>query len=660
MIRLSDGAAPCINVAPAYTFAITADSALESHWLQRAGGTYYDEPFTIGYHNWSFGNSGGNIWPDTFAQNIDYSGFPDPPDTVDNFPDWFSFCKAFGPDYCYRGGNPDRIRSKALKYWQSRLGTWGGSCYGFTQTALLRFKYKSWNLGFFLPWDDLFFEDLNTFYRNVINKYWIYQWGKKFNDFEAEGGALGAVASMQKIRDGFFANYPRGLSFFYRDWDTIKVNDTVVTPVDSVWTTKGHSVVPYRIFEWPDTTGIYYMYVYDNNAPNDTNRIVRIDSVNNWWRFQEYYPRDTAPGLMPDANVLEYETYAMDDPIGPFRFPLADGKTTVLTSATENIVMTNGSGQRIGWLGNDLLLEDSASIPLFPRDPGYPYLYPPGYYVPDGEYSIELSGFTTSTTNIFFDADSIAYGYTRSDAAYSEVDRLTIGDGISFVSPLGTFKTITMSAIMTGATTERFIELSEMTTAPIDSVQMTVDSAGAITLWNTGINKSYKLLLWNSDDSMAEDEITQSMDYTTIFADETHKIVPAWGMLETNPTLLLKDTDQDGIFEDTTVLAIATDVEDDLPELPDTYELSQNYPNPFNPSTTIDFSLPVAGDVTLEIINVLGQRVKVLVNKELAAGNYSAEWNGTNETGQAVASGVYFYRLIADGFSKSRKMLLLK
>ncbi len=94
--------------------------------------------------------------------------------------------------------------------------------------------------------------------------------------------------------------------------------------------------------------------------------------------------------------------------------------------------------------------------------------------------------------------------------------------------------------------------------------------------------------------------------------------------------------------------------------LPRTYELSQNYPNPFNPTTTIEFALPSASPVRLEVINVLGQTVTTLVDSDMEAGYHSVEWDGTDGSGSSVASGVYFYRINAGDFTRSHKMLLLK
>ena len=88
--------------------------------------------------------------------------------------------------------------------------------------------------------------------------------------------------------------------------------------------------------------------------------------------------------------------------------------------------------------------------------------------------------------------------------------------------------------------------------------------------------------------------------------------------------------------------------------------MKNNYPNPFNPNTTLNFSLKQAGDVTLEIYNILGQKINTLVEGNLDAGHHSVVWNGKNDAGINVSSGVYFYKLTAANYSKSRQMTLIK
>ena len=94
---------------------------------------------------------------------------------------------------------------------------------------------------------------------------------------------------------------------------------------------------------------------------------------------------------------------------------------------------------------------------------------------------------------------------------------------------------------------------------------------------------------------------------------------------------------------------------------PSVFALAANYPNPFNPATTIRYALPQAADVELTVYNVVGQPVRTLVAEPQRAGRYVVEWDATNDSGQSLSSGLYFYRLQAgDEFRAVKKMLLLK
>jgi len=107
-------------------------------------------------------------------------------------------------------------------------------------------------------------------------------------------------------------------------------------------------------------------------------------------------------------------------------------------------------------------------------------------------------------------------------------------------------------------------------------------------------------------------------------------------------------------------IAILTGVEVTDNNIPQTYDLSQNYPNPFNPTTEIKFSVPKTERVRIAIYNSIGKLVKVLVDDNLAPGNYKVTWNGEDNRGQKVSSGVYLYRLETPSFQATKKMVLLK
>ena len=92
--------------------------------------------------------------------------------------------------------------------------------------------------------------------------------------------------------------------------------------------------------------------------------------------------------------------------------------------------------------------------------------------------------------------------------------------------------------------------------------------------------------------------------------------------------------------------------------------LHQNYPNPFNPETTISYSLNNPANVTLEIYNMKGQKVRTLINAYQQAGNHNLVWDAKDSNDQEVSSGVYFYKLVSEGnfgeYISSKKMIFLK
>ncbi len=94
--------------------------------------------------------------------------------------------------------------------------------------------------------------------------------------------------------------------------------------------------------------------------------------------------------------------------------------------------------------------------------------------------------------------------------------------------------------------------------------------------------------------------------------------------------------------------------------VPSAFALEQNYPNPFNPTTRIEFDIPTASRVSLKIYNSLGEEVATLVDNVMNAGTHLVEWNGKNRFNATAASGVYFYRLTAENFVQTKKMLLIK
>ena len=95
-------------------------------------------------------------------------------------------------------------------------------------------------------------------------------------------------------------------------------------------------------------------------------------------------------------------------------------------------------------------------------------------------------------------------------------------------------------------------------------------------------------------------------------------------------------------------------------QLPTIYTLYQNYPNPFNPSTEIRYSLKNSEPITITIYDIIGNRIKLLVNESKSIGHHTVEWDVTNTAGESVSAGMYFYTIEAGSFKQTKKMIHLK
>ena len=98
----------------------------------------------------------------------------------------------------------------------------------------------------------------------------------------------------------------------------------------------------------------------------------------------------------------------------------------------------------------------------------------------------------------------------------------------------------------------------------------------------------------------------------------------------------------------------------DVTVIPEKFTLHQNYPNPFNPVTTLRYNLPKNGHVNITIYDMLGRKVKTLINQNQDAGYRSVLWNATNDYGKPVSAGIYLYQIQAGKYMQTKKMVLLK
>ena len=156
--------------------------------------------------------------------------------------------------------------------------------------------------------------------------------------------------------------------------------------------------------------------------------------------------------------------------------------------------------------------------------------------------------------------------------------------------------------------------------------------------------------------------ITTSSETGTLGAGEAEDVTLTFDTTDLagityNSTIVIIDEYDHEITIPVTLDVDATDTDDMVPL---TTQLNGNYPNPFNPTTTISFDLAKDSNVTLDIYNIKGQKVNTLVNDHLDAGYHKITWNGLDNSGKKVSSGIFFYRFQTGEYSKTQKMMMLK
>ena len=202
---------------------------------------------------------------------------------------------------------------------------------------------------------------------------------------------------------------------------------------------------------------------------------------------------------------------------------------------------------------------------------------------------------------------------------------------------------------------------AEAMEVPFDTTNVNETIEQTIIFTNTGdlpleianMKLDSETFILNSESELTVDA-GEEVEITIEFAPETS------GDHEATLTFTTNDSENENV--EMTLVGNATSavsLEDEL-NVPATFELNQNYPNPFNPSTTVKYQVPESAKVNLVVYNMTGQKIATLTNEFQAAGYHNVNWNGTNDFGQQVASGVYFLRMQAGNFVKTISMTFTK
>jgi hypothetical protein len=147
----------------------------------------------------------------------------------------------------------------------------------------------------------------------------------------------------------------------------------------------------------------------------------------------------------------------------------------------------------------------------------------------------------------------------------------------------------------------------------------------------------------------------------TVNVPATLTLNPAWNAANCRVIVFVQNnTDKKVQNVEYAEVATLTSVGEPVNGLPTTFAVSQNYPNPFNPTTNIDYAVSKPSFVSVRVYNLLGQEVRTLVSEEKGIGVYLATWDGKDNVGTEVPSGMYLYKVVAGSFSETKKMMFMK
>ena len=518
-----------------------------------------------------------------------------------------------------------------------------------------------------------------------------------------------------------------------------------------------HAVVPFAIRIVSGRPNRYDIQVYDSNDPENIYG-VQIHTDKNTWSYIGVLVDSSASGIALRGSItsrLGLLTWKEPENGGGSNGPLnvnateriiyiSDSSSVAISINDEVIAGYNISNNSIVSFENSIIeATDGAFNP------------PKGFIVPNVESKVIFSDqIPGSKASMMFQSDSKNYYVAErtSNALNGEVETIEIiNEGFNYLNTDNINKTINLTTMSETYQNNKFAQLSNIIIDQNDSLGFWFQN-DSLNLKNTGGSKNYKITLINADPSGKSEFIN---DPVSIAANSTHILSPDWADLENDVLLVLIDTNNDGIIDDSLLLpnqfdplpvelnsftakrlhnsvrldwltatevnnygfeiercalsaerqawnkigfvegsgnsnspknysyldksisigvyayrlkqidndgtfSYSNEIEIDLSNLAISYSLNQNYPNPFNPVTQIDFSLAQPGFVTLNIYNSIGQLIRTLVNEKLEPGSYNYEWNATDNYGNTLASGIYFYKLQAGSFVETKKMILIR
>ncbi len=520
---------------------------------------------------WKFRNGRENCWPATWYQQFNYTHdpylggaapFPKmtyPNGTIDTikrsfFPDWPLFVRVLGEEQCYFVSNQIKVlKYNAVLKYKKNLKEWGGSCFGFVQSSFMaydslqRFKANFPNVGVWST-NKLYDNNINIANQDCINNIMVKQSQIPYNKYKFTQWYKTPTSTLEDVKKMLFDNSKNLKGLILRNQNG----------------GGGHIVNPYKVLADTIDLDLEYIYIYDNNYPNDTTRVVTVNKALDSWYYNlslnsnvatsEWGGDNAHKGLFLGWPVRNWYATPLLDSLAKSSFMDDNSKSTSLSvyfAADCDFLISNAAGQTSGLQANLLIDNIPGAYPLNPET-GTAQL-PEGYYLPDGQYNIQMKNFNNTGAVMSIFGGTSTYSYSRGGANLSQKDLISYGtNGLKISNTDNITKNISLSGLFEASGNELVVEVSRLGLSANGSSNIQILNNDDVKLINTGAAGTYDLFIRNAG-TAGEKRFLH--DTISIAANTTHIISPDWTNLQTSNVTIYIDNANNGTTDDTLTFA---------------------------------------------------------------------------------------------------------
>lgn len=477
--------------------------------------------------------------------NLPYRSEPFPYVASSDFPDWPLFVSVFGTNQCYYavGGVAIYPRPSVVLWWYYRTHGWNGSCFGFSASSYLAFNDP---VGFQNRFPDagnfgqLFNLSVTDSRRFGINQLMTTQFAE--NHEEARAVYRNTIMPRSTLAD---------IKQMFR-------SETLDEKILSIYDQNGkggHALSPYRIDRDP-ITNHHKIYVFDSNNSGDATIFVEIDSAANTWSFSPLGwsgNKGIFLGEPLSAFLGPQQVFTSGSSIRPsISMPLitTPGITQLYTNSSDNILITNSTGDTIGFRDSVLIDKMPSASPIVPMTGSY---QPPiGYSVPAGVvYDASISSISDSMTHFGVIGDSTVFRFSRTNVHPGEIDNLRVSTGLDVFNHDAISKLADLQSIVVNSDNERSLTLDSVGIIQGDSIHIDIINRQYLKVINKGDSLRYGLHLQYAS---ADGGINFTHSNLIVPPHGTAQIVPAWDSMAYAPAKILIDHTNSGVFDDSVTI----------------------------------------------------------------------------------------------------------